>query len=496
MAFLSLHAFFVKGLVMEKTRYIPRWVLVTAVIAAVLAVAFLLQPDNQDGALHSVPKDSIVVGVHRNIRDTWRKQFESPVVSKFLSGYGLEAKDLAKESGVYWTFRIAVGDMLVSSLLPDNAENGYILCAASPMKRRAFLIRFFMAINWVPGLGRLSSLEDGTRYVDIASKKASKPQILSLAIKDNLLLAKLYDKPLGFTDMCTSKEVLQSDIGDIESKTAHSFIVKNPYLRKLGFAADGGNAVCSVSFPDEDLCVRVELPLSKEEVELCGSLFDYSLSGRNAIASSLAADHAIALVLLPSHFVSPIAQEYLACEKGVLSDDDAVLYINRSPYGAKLFAFDVPAITAIIPNLNISDDAMKAALSRDIPKMLRPFFALHGGNTICTAMESLRAQRKAQPVNGKAWKDFYGELAKASNLCAFAYFNIDPLSLELRQVVSAVQMLSSFGAVKLSKDEKKKLSQVSKVLPIIPTGCTLSFGVNSPKQGSSTLEAVFRVSQR
>lgn len=481
---------------MESTKHSKKWILIAIALAVVVAVSFLLQPNNQKGALSSVSDKAIAIGVHQNIRKTWKSQLRAPIVKQVLSGYGLEADELIEEPGVFWTFRIAIGDILVSSLVPAKDGKEYIICAASPASRRAFLIKLFYALKWIPGLGKLSTLDDGTRYVNIASRKAKKPLYLSLSYDDNVLFAKLYREPLGFEDIIGTNGSTEAIEMPEDRNIAHSFTIKNSYLKQLGLANEGGDAKFSLTFPAEDVVADMSLPLTREEIEIFSPLFRCTLVGRNAVASSLASDYAVALVLLPSHFASPIVRDYLACEKGASSDEDAVAYITRSPYGAKIFAFDLPAITAIIPGLSISEEVLQAALRKDVPKMLRPFFALQGGNTICSYAASLREQRKAQPAQNKTWKDFYGKIVDSRSPCGYAFLDVDPLARELKQVFSAVQMLSSFGAIKLSKSEKKQLSNASKALPLVPTKSAISVAIFAPEENDNDLKVRLQLSQR
>ena len=467
----------------KKIRYVIPAVL--ALVAAVLFAAALLCKGTMDEALATLPHDAIAIGVHSGVRSNWKKQLRSPVVSHILAAYGVEARDIIGDPGVYWTMRLAIADELVSAATLKNGE--YVIAAASPAHMREPLLRLFLALNWVPGLGRLERAKEGFRYTNVASKHAPAPLYLSLAMRGNILMARLGANPEGFPERHESPR-LAAQVPPVEA--GHAFAVQRAFLQDAFFPIAGDDATLTLHVGEDTITANIGASLDEISGTGLARLAKRKLAGGNSTVSALAGDHAIAMLLLPAEYVSPLVVDFLHCGKGESSKEDAALYLTSGEFGAKLFAFDIPAATACVPGIAIDSKGFLSATKAYIPKIMRGMFTIHNEFTVCSSLSSLEEQKHSPKATGKTWKDAYAEIADNSP-CAFLYADTDPLVSELKKVVSAIQMVKSFGVLKMEKDDSDALATVANALPRFPTGTSISAALFSiPTSPSFTLRLV------
>ena len=450
-------------------RTIRRAALASGLLVVLLA-AFALQPSRDEEALSSLPADAVATGIHRDIRATWRDQVRHPVVARLLAAYGLDPEDVIGDPGVAWTFRLAIGRVVGSALIRRGDE--YMLAAASPTGARAPLLRLFLAIRWIPGLGRLAVAESGVRYADISPRNARTPLILSLSIQNGVLRAKLGHAPESFDDMSAAPPSAASAAltsAAAAAPTSHTFTFTKGLLQSLGLEDAAGDAIATVTPDGDNIAVVLRLKLDDATNEELLEFSRLRVRGENAAVSALGAGHAAALALLPSRYISPLAISVLRAGKGAPSDDDAALYLTTAPYGGQLYAFSIPAATFDVPGVVFEEKPLRQALGRFMPKMLREMFVVNdGATTACSSASSLRAQRHAAPSEGVTWHDAFRAL-DAKSPCAFVFLDIDPLAQDARQVLQAVQMLKTFGVVSLEPEMAAGLSTAIGVLPRVPT---------------------------
>ena len=449
-----------------------RTLAICAAVFAAVAILVALQPNDSSLAFSSLPPDALAVAAHYDLRSTWRDQVRTKVVDGILEAYGVSSEEITSDPGTAWIIRLAVGN-LVASALTKEADDSLCLSAASPAGSRGILLRLFLAVRWVPGLGRLRTAPDGTKFAFVGGKKS--PISLSLAMRKNLLLAKLSRSPHPFDDMYGELS-FENKLHRGDPSVKHVVSILHQTIVDAGLTEAAGDATLSLSIRDGAVHATGAFGLDEDGLEEVGEISRYTLSGANAAASALAADHAIAILLLPSRYVSPLARSILRCNKGEASEDDSALYLSVAPYGARILAFAAPALTISIPGLSVGDDAFKAAQRRLVPKAVRRFvaFAKEGEYTFCSSLESLEAQRHAAPASGPTWHDSF-KASSASEAFAFLHLDVDPFARALSQVLSAIGAASSLGALNLSRKTATTLFRINnEYVPRLPTYATLS----------------------
>ncbi|MBR0056581.1 MAG: hypothetical protein IJP66_04565, partial [Kiritimatiellae bacterium] len=434
--------------------------------------------------------NALAVGYHRDLRATWKRQLRHPAVAAILAGYGIDAAKAAREEGAFWTFLLAIGEDAASAALPDDRV-GVTLAAASPMGRRALLLRLFHAIRWVPGLGRIHRDPDGNDYINLHDpEKDSFPIILSVALTRGILLAKLSNRPQNMDDM---RSVAAGGNGfaarlqpDAVRPMSHRLVILPQSIPgaplsldrevRIDAAFDGNAATVSATFP---------LPEARR-----AGLSSHRLAGGNDTAGALAADHSFALALLPAPFAADAATRALACGGVEAPGGDAALYLTGAPYGGQFMIAAIPALTAVIPGLSVDEAQFKSRLRQVLPKQLAKTAGTIGGNVLCTSAASLRQQRHAAPPPPFTWRDSYARFA-ADAPSAFLHLDLDPLFLELRNAAQAVLLAASFARDAVSPDAVLAARLAAEALPGFPTrsyaAAALSFAAADGDECRATL---------
>ena len=467
-----------------------RRTIVLAILAALLLALVALLPRKAD-IFGYLPDRALAVGYHPDLRATWKQQLKDPVVASFLAGYDVDAEKAARESGAFWTFLLAVGEDVASAIQVGDDGNPCV-AAASPTGRRDLLLRFFWFIRWVPGLGRIRTSPEGFHYIDLTDDDDDDPipLILSVALGKRVLLAKLSDRPVSMADMLDGaprqnglEAVLRDSLPD---GLRHRIVARAdiPQILGLGLRFDrdttidilqrNGAVALSASFPVLD----ANGPLAE--------LLSQQISGRNASIGALAADHAFLLALLPQGFAKALTGRMFgeaASASRAVGDDDAAIYLTAAPYGAKLFLFAIPAITASFPGLTISEAALKNILRPILSRQMRSTIAVFGENTVCSSAASLAAQRHADPAPEFTWRNAFGQIADARP-SAFFFIDCDSFFRELRQIAQAIGMASSFARDAISPEVSASARNIAMALPNFSTGAYVAAAISRSAGGA------------
>lgn len=440
-------------------------------IAIICVIYFALTIGNSALVNFAVQKDAILVGEHIDVRRSWQEQLNSPVVSSFLNGYGMESDSIIEDSVIKTIIALTVGDRVVTSVAKDGGD--YVLGAASPGGIRTPVLKFLLAIKYIPGLGKIKEDDKGVHYLDISPKKAPKSLFLSVGMRSNVLLIKLAKRPVSLEDMKNNSTVFS--FSKSSSDMAHVFYFKKEYLSGLLNFEILTDGVIMVSKPGKEISVSASISPGK------GLLWDYlpngTIAGRNDIASALAVDHASLVVFFPSAWASKALISNYGFERGEKATDDAVLYFSTGDFGAKLYGFNIPSFTADIPGLTVTKGKLDFVLrGLGMPKIVRSLFTINGNTTICSSASSLEAQRHSQNVGQGRWREHLLSY-KQNAPSAFLYFDVDEISGEAAQAIGLVGLLRSFKAIKMSESEVAVVNSIGKILPKVPTKTDLSMCV-------------------
>ncbi len=447
----------------------PRRRYIALAICAILAALAALPPKKVD-AFAYMPDGAVAVGTHPALRSTWKKQLRHPAIASVLASFGEEAEKMARESGAFWTFLLAIGDELATAVYVGDDGRHYA-AAASPAGRRGPLLRLFWAIRWVPGLGRIQKSPDGVHFIDLTDEDdPDAPKlILSIVLDRGVLAAKLSDHPIHMDDMVASarngggfREKLHHGLPET---AGHRIVVLPGALTLPGFDRE---IAIDLSMPGTALQVDASLPILERDANL-RELMSQKVAGINSTAMALASAHAFAFALLPSRFAAARAIPFLGCRGGKASSEDAAAYMTTAPYGAQLFLFAVPALTVSIPGIALDEATMRAALRPLLPKQLRSTFALCGQDALCSSAASLRQQRHAAPPPPYSWKDAFASVAGLEP-SAFAFIDFDIFMREARAIAQAIGVAASFSRDAFDPEVAAAASTVSNLLPRFPSG--------------------------
>lgn len=452
----------------------------TILLALVYCLSF--SPVGNQAVFQTIPHNAFFAGSHFNVRNSWRSQLSAPVVKNFLSAYGLTPNEIADQPGVFWTFFLAIDNFLATASTNPYSDPPS-LYAASPASYREPLLRLFLALRWIPGLDRLSLHPDKScLYVNIASKNAEKPLYLILDVHNHIVLAKLAPSIENLDDMKSSSPHPSFSYCPPSPETAHLFQITPNFAKEISSLPISSNTTVSVSFPKNELTIDASLPLDTESnlYKDFKNYFSSPLFGGNAKASALAADHAIALTLLPSSFSENFLGSEIPLRKELLADNDLIAYLTTSPYGCNLFGFSLPALTIDVPGLSMDKQSLSVLLTLfDIPHFISKQSTIQNGSTICSSAASLRKQMESTPSSSASWKTAFANVASLKPSCFF-YFDLDPFFLSADYLLGALQTASSFGAIRLRSNDSSLIHSFRNSLPITPTYSSLSLAYFFP----------------
>ncbi len=439
-------------------------------VVAVCALSVLLQPNDTVTLYRVIPRGFAVASAHHDIRGTWKDQIRAPVISRFLAAYGLTPDDIINNQGTLWTMRIAIGDELVTALSVNN--DNYILSAASPTGKRHLIVKAFMAMKWIPGLGRIKTGNNGVNYVNLASDD-DPPLCLSLKIQGHTLMAKLSKFVENFEDMTVREDGdlydLLSGPEDRKAANAHDIIVRRSFILDTMQLPVDGDMHIAVSKPADSLTVDAVVKLDKHGNDALLPFSKNKISGQNLTASALASDKAMLFLLMPAPYLSKLAIRYLNCAKGESSTDDAAIYLTQGDLGTKLLFFDIPAITADIPGINASEKEIKNLLkSMNIPGVIRNSVVVQNGTTLCSSISGLNKQRISGASSAPEWKRLFAKHRADDGVNGYLYADIDSLSAGLKQISAALTAAKSFGAISVNSRFGNMLGSFSGALPDEP----------------------------
>ena len=478
-----------------------RRTIVLAILAALLLALVALPPRKAD-IFGYLPDRALAVGYHPDLRATWKQQLKDPVVASFLAGYDVDAEKAARESGAFWTFLLAVGEDVASAIQVGDDGNPCV-AATSPTGRRDLLLHFFWFIRWVPGLGRIRTSPEGFHYIDLTDEDYDDPipRILSVALGKRVLLAKLSDRPVSMADMLDGaprqnglEAVLRDSLPD---GLRHRIVVRAdiPQILGLGLRFDRDTTIDVLQRKDA-VALSASFPVLDANGPLA-ELLSQQISGRNASIGALAADHAFLLALLPQGFAKALAGrmfgEAASASRAAASADDAAIYLTAAPYGAKLFVFAIPAITASFPGLTVNEAALKNILRPILSRQMRSTIAVFGENTVCSSAASLAAQRHADPAPEFTWRNAFGQIADARP-SAYFFIDCDSFFRELRQIAQAIGMASSFARDAISPEVSASARNIAMALPDFSTSAYVAAAISRSAGGAGNAAASSNVS--
>ncbi len=153
-------------------------------------------PKRMESLYMAIPAGATLGTYHNGLASEWKGLVNNETLVSVLKGFGLEeADELKNESGIYQTMFWLTGRHTVVGFVPQSYRNTIpegILAAASYVGWKAKFMEFLWRIKWIPGLGKLQTTPNGTRYLVFeASEEFGGFLVLGLDIVDGVLIATL-----------------------------------------------------------------------------------------------------------------------------------------------------------------------------------------------------------------------------------------------------------------------------------------------------------------
>ncbi len=489
---------------------------IAAAITVLLAVFFLpsaLRREDPSLAFLALPEHAFATSRHFDLAKTWKSQITTPVVSEIFRFFRENTRKIAEEEGTDWIIRITTGHSTTAAIAaPPDGDEDFILYAASFAGAREPLLRLMLFFHWIPGVGRLRESENGTPYLALKDLDEDNEDLrVGFALRNHTLLASLAKSPEPVRELerriggaSLSPALFNGDAEPWKSSegSPHTFWLHTIPGENVPSFVPAATATLRLRL-SEDTCAVAADFLPGAFPFLPNDLMEAPpLNGRTEKGSSLAAGSAFALVLLPSPYAAPLLSQtlHLPLSKRQDKDNDAVLYLNGQPYGGQAVHVAVPAATLHCPGIAVSREGVDLAIPvfnretgvRFRRKQVRgdgvlldwlgekgfvklaskecfliecPEKGASPELLLCSAAQSLDAQRRGTPPDQPAWREIYQGLSTPdASQRAFLYLDLDSVAYEARQILALARLVGNLGVLRFDNDEKAMFLQISQFL--------------------------------
>lgn len=159
-------------------------------------------PERGDRAFRAMPANCVAVTENLDLTEKWRERLANPALLGTMRACGVEEpEEIANDADVELTLRLLCGRRTVLGYVPELGQSRKpAFVGASYVGARLTPMRLIMLFRHVPGLGPLKRTEAGTlylefedhndfEYVDGRKKYGMLPEVLSLDLREGVLLA-------------------------------------------------------------------------------------------------------------------------------------------------------------------------------------------------------------------------------------------------------------------------------------------------------------------
>lgn len=494
-------------------------------VAAIVAVAHSREFPSVPYA--AMPEKSVVACDNFSVRSRWRDVVALPAVSNLLEAADVDVAELRDAPGWRILIPLTTGRNTVLAVTqPDEVGGDPILYGASHSGWRRLVLLFLLKTRWIPGLGRLEIAPCGSRYLPLGTERHPSDLKVGFAMRKNVLLAALSTDGDAVRELeqRIDKDASPSSVfggrrpWESRNRALHRVWIRDnqfgssPELRVLELTRDGFAA-------DGDIMLRGQ---SAEWLASAGRL-----TGRNAKASALDADGAIAVLALPGGSAATQIKGLLDINAPLLESaakEDAVAYLTGAPCGGSIFGIRIPALTILCPGLALSKDDVTRAVGLvadggKYPQVQSPVdegtsllvplrwqkgnavfktypeengvFELdrrNHGLTFCSSMASFKAQRAASTSESAPWREWFEvNAAKDEGNTPVGYFWVDfaRLADECRQMLALSRMATMLGLVRLDADDRSIIEATDRFLATFTSPCRVALLLSRSPDGTS-----------
>lgn len=463
----------------------------------------------------AMPAGSVVACDNFSIRSRWRDFVAMPSVSNLLEAVGTDVGELRSAPGWRILIPLTTGRNTVLALTPPSDGGGDpILWGASHAGWRRLVLLFMLKTRWIPGLGRLEVAPNGSRYLQLGSRRHPSDWKVGFSMRKNVLLAALS------VDGDAVRE-LEARVDD-GAAPARVFGGHEPWMeRKQPLHRIWVLDDVLGSSPEFDILEMrrgrfVAQGSATPSGRLAAAISAATLSGRNAKGSSLDADGAFAILALPGSTAAAALKDLLAIGAPLRSGvdgEDALAYLSGAPCGGSLFGIKIPAVTVLCPGLVLSKDDVARAVARvagggRYPQVQTPVDEGRGvlvpirwqkgnavfktypeengvveldrrdhGLTFCTSTASFKAQRAAAAHDASPWREWLDAAVRSdaeSRPVGFLWIDLTRLADETRQIVALSRVASMLGLVKLDGGDRTAIEAADRFLGTFDRPCHLA----------------------
>ena len=173
----------------RKKRRAVFWSVTAIALIAVAVLAYY--PERAITPFRVMPDECVIVSENLRLAEKWRERISNPAVLATMRLCGVdEPEEIADDAQLELILNLLCGKRSVLGMVPELGDAGLPgFVGASYVGPRLLPLRICAAIRYVPGIGRIHLTEQGTMYLDFEEKKESDHEVLSLDLREGILLA-------------------------------------------------------------------------------------------------------------------------------------------------------------------------------------------------------------------------------------------------------------------------------------------------------------------
>lgn len=318
-------------------------------------VWFFWYPKRMDSLYMAIPAGATIATYHDGLASEWKGLVKNETLLAVLKGFGVEdADELKKNSGIYQTMYWLTGRHTVVGFVPKSFQKMIpdgSLAGASYVGWKAKIMELLWRIKWVPGLGKLQTTQNGTRYLVLeVSDEFGGFLVLGLDIVDGVLIATLSKDP---EDVCVLADRLHR-FGPKDS-AAMAFNGEKPWKTKthakhVMWIADShllnGTAPVKVEVSSLRNPTLKIVAKGRVESEWLNGVKSFGALKEFAVPCADVPDEAAAVLVAVDAALMPEGDQHNTPPAG---DGLLVGYFSGKPYQGRLVGFAYPAANLAMP---------------------------------------------------------------------------------------------------------------------------------------------------
>ncbi len=173
----------------RKKRRAVFWGIIAIALVAVAACAYY--PEHVITPFRVMPDECVIVTENLRLAEKWRERISNPAVLATMRFCGVDdPREIADDAQLETILELLCGKRTVLGMVPELGDAGLpAFTGASYVGPRLLPLRLLILFKHVPGIGPIHRTELGTMYLDFEEDDESDHEVLSIDLREGVLLA-------------------------------------------------------------------------------------------------------------------------------------------------------------------------------------------------------------------------------------------------------------------------------------------------------------------